>query len=186
MMARFTRIAFAVSLIIFGVAGCAGHPRLTPPFIKISVQPSSITVAVESMTSFTAVFSPGMPQGGSLSWSVSPANGGTITSSGVYTAPATPGNYTIVATWTPSSPAAGSVISGSAVVQVLSAPGAELNIDLIQASGGVQVLGTIQNSAVIGQIVPSVVSTNSDDNGSVQSRSGFTIPVACTPRGNPC
>jgi hypothetical protein len=87
------------------------------------------------------------------------------------------GNYTVVATWTPSVPASGAPVSASAAVDVLAPPqpGAELNPDLIQASGAIQASGTLQNAAVVGQLVPAVVST--DANESVEVLSGFTVPV---------
>ena len=181
------RIALALPLIILGLAGCGSRGGFPNPFSSVSVNPPSITVAAGSITTFTAVFTPSLPQGGSLTWAVNPANGGTISSAGVYTASATAGNYAVVATWTPSSPVGGTSISGSATVKVLPVPqlGAELNTDLIQASGAIQVFGTIQNSAVVGQVVPSVISTDPNDNGNVEVRSGFAIPV-CTPKGNPC
>jgi hypothetical protein len=60
--------------------------------------------------------------------------------------------------------------------------GAELNTDLTQASGAIQIFGRIQNAAIVGQLVPSLIST--DTNDSVQVRSGFTIPVGCTESDN--
>ena len=177
---------------ILGLAGCAGgspySPASSPPPVNVSLSlnPSSITVAAGSATIFTAFFTPSSPNGGSLTWSVNPANGGTITSTGDYTASATPGNYTVVAKWTPSNPVAGTTISGSAVVEVLPLPqmGAELNTDMTQASGAIQVFGSIQNAAIVGQLVPSVIST--DPNDSVQARSGFTIPQVCLVSDNSC
>jgi hypothetical protein len=132
------------------------------------------------------LFTPSRPDGGSLTWSVNPASGGTITSAGVYTASGTAGNYSVVATWTPSNPAAGTAIGGSAAVVVLPPvqPGAELNTDLVQASGAIQISGTVQNAAIVGQPVPSAISTGLS--GTVQIRSGFTIPVVCPGSNNSC
>ena len=114
-----------------------------------------------------------------MTWSVNPADGGTITSSGDYTASTRAGSYTIVATWTPANSAAGTTTSGSAAVEVLPVPQpeAELNTDVILASGAAQGSGTIQNAAVVGQVVPFVMST--DPEGDVQVSSGFPIPVVC-------
>ncbi len=96
------------------------------------------------------------------------------------------GNYSVIATWTPSGAAGGKITSGSATVQVLPAPqvGADLNPNLIQASGTIQVSNGIQNAGVMGQLVPSVTSTDSGNH--VQVRSGFTIPVDCTASGSNC
>lgn len=180
-----SRSPLVILLFVLGVAGCrnggGGFPG--PLSITVSVSPVSTTVPAGSLTAFTPLFSPTSPQGGTLTWSVNPANGGTVTSAGVYTAPGAAGSYIVTATWTPSSPGAGSTISGSATVVVL--PPAqlegELNTNLVQASGGVQVFSVIQNSAVVGQPVPFMTST--DSSGNVQARSGFSIPV-CTTSGN--
>lgn len=175
----FNRIALALYSIILGLAGCGSDSPIQAArhsSFNVSVSPSSITVAAGSTTTFSAFFTPSHPEGGSLTWSVNPANGGTITSAGVYTASGTAGNYTVVAMWTPSNPVAGS-ISGSAAVKVLPPTqlGAELNTDLTEGSGAVQAFGPTQNAAIVGQLVPSLISTDPDDN--VQVRSGFTIPV---------
>ena len=188
MVRRLNAVALPLALIILGLTGCGGgfpNPKTTPSnvSVKISVNPSLITVAAGSTTTFTASFTPSPPRGGSLTWSVNPANGGTVTNAGVYTASATAGNYTVDATWTPSIPPGGASARGSATVKVLPVPqlGAELNTDLVQASGGIQVFSAVQNAAVVGQSVPSATST--DPTGNVQNRSGFTIPVC---ESGPC
>jgi len=178
-------------LLIAGLAGCGftssngGFPNPSPS-ASVSVNPSSAAVAAGSTVTFNAMFTPGIPAGGSLTWAINPASGGTITSSGVYTASGTAGTYSVVATWTPSNPAAAKIISGSASVEVLPAPqvGAELTPYLTQSSGAIQASSTIQNGAIAGQLVPSVISP--DPSGNVQVRSGFTIPVACTGSGTSC
>jgi hypothetical protein len=106
--------------------------------------------------------------------------GGTINSAGAYTASGTVGNYKVIATWTPSYPVRGAIISGLAAIDVLPPPqlGAELNPDLIQASGAIQVSGAIQNSTVVGQLVPAVISTGPND--IVEVLSGFNVPVPVT------
>ena len=178
----FRRLALALPLIVIGFAGCGGgyaNPNPGPPTPpKVSINPASVIVAAGSNTTFTAVFTPAAPQGGSLTWTVIPATGGTITSAGVYTASATAGNYSVVATWT-SSDLTGTTSSGSATVEVLPVPqqGAVLNTDLVQASGAAQVSSTVQNVGITGQIIPSVISA--DPNNNVQVRSGFTPPVPC-------
>lgn len=187
-----SRISLALPLIILDLAGCGGgvsNPQASsPPLfeVSISVDPSLTTVAAGSTTVFTAVFTPMRPEAGSLTWSVYPANGGTITEGGEYTASPTAGNYTVVATWTPANRAVGNRISGSAKVEVLPPPqlGAELNTDLTQASGAVQGFGSIQNGAIVGQLVPSVISMDPTDR--VQVRSGFPIPVECTGPNKSC
>ncbi len=187
-MDRLIQLTLALSITL-ALAGCGGgfpDPVSKSPTYTISVSPSSATLLAGSTATFTALFTPSRPDAGSLTWSVSPAKGGTITNAGVYTASPTEGNYNVVATWTPSTPAAGATISASAAITVLPPPqpGAELNTDLTEASGAVQLSGTIQNAAVVGQLVPSVTSTNF--NGNVQTPSGFTSPVVCTGSTNSC
>jgi len=178
--------------MILGLAGCGftssrgGFPNPGAASVSVYVNPASITVAAGATATFTALYTPSAPAGGSLTWAVNPANGGTITNSGVYTASGTVGNYSVIATWTPSGAAGGKITTGSATVEVLPAPqvGAELNPNLIQASGTVQVSNGSQNAGVIGQLVPSIASTDSGNN--VQVRGGFTIPVDCTASGSNC
>ena len=178
-MRCFARIALALPAVVLSIVGCAGSfPNPESP-TAVSVNPPSITVAAGSATTFAAVFTPNSPDGGSLTWSVNPASGGTITDAGVYTAPGTAGSYRVVATWTPASSSAGGKITGSAIVNVLPAAqlGAALNPDLVQASGVSQGNGLIQNGAIVGQSDAFLISV--DPNGDVQVRSGFAIPVAC-------
>jgi hypothetical protein len=180
------RIDLLLLLIVLGLAGCSGvSPSPKTLSIKISVNPSSITVAAGSTATFAAVFTPSSPEGGSLTWSVNPANGGTISDAGVYIASGTAGNYSVVATWTPARSSTDRKISGSATVDVLPAPqlGAALNPGLVQASEVSQGNGLIQNSAIVGQSNAFVISA--DPNGNIQMRSGFAIPVAC-PANSSC
>jgi hypothetical protein len=172
--------------MILGLACCAGPVKSRLPPVELSVDPSSAIVAEGSATRFTAIFTPGSPGDGSLSWSVVPINGGTITSEGVYTASSTAGRYAIVATWTPTHILLGSSASGSARVEVhpVAQLRAELNPDMVQASGALQTNGVIQNGVIIGQSVPSVTST--DSNGNIQVRSGFTPPIPCTESNTDC
>jgi hypothetical protein len=180
-------MGLALTLLIPTLVDCGsgsssetGFPNPRPLPVKLTVNPSSIAVVAGSTTAFTV--SPSPSQGVSLAWSVSPASGGTITNSGVYTASQTAGQCFVVATWIPSTPSAGSAITGSAAVTVL-APVA-LNTDLTQAGGAVQGSGTIQNSVIVGQLVPSVNST--DPSGNTQVRTGLSIPVPCTGSSPSC
>lgn len=164
----------------------SGFPGPGPATSAVTVNPPSVTVAEGSTTTFAAAYAPEAPTGGSLTWSVVPVTGGTITNGGVYTASATAGTYGIIATWTPSNGATSAAISGSATVVILPAPqiGAQLDPNFVQASGGFQTAGTIQNGVVIGQLLPSVIS--SDPSGNIQTRSGFTVPVACLGSTSDC
>ncbi len=176
------RIALMFPWAILGLASCSNPPHPT----EISINPSFVVVIADSTTTFTAVLTSGLPQSGSLTWSVAPASGGTITSRGVYTASGTAGHYTVVATWTPTNGGASAISSDLASVEVLRVPqqDSELNSDMVQASGAIQAYGTIQNAAIVGQPFPSVISM--DPNGDVQVRSGFAPPVACRGSSTVC
>jgi uncharacterized protein YjdB len=171
-------IALALLCFIFALGGCSSgaNPFVHPP--ELSITPASATVAAGSTATFTAVFSPSEPTGSSLAWAVTPASGGTITSAGVYTAPATVGKYTVVATWT--ARGGDGKVTASASVEVIAPQQADsaINPDMVQASGATQTGGTVQIGSVVGQSVPSVIS--SDPNGDVQVGSGFVPPITCT------
>jgi len=169
-------LAFVISILTS--CGNGSHlenasPNPTPVALKLTVDPASASVAPRSTTTFTA--SPGAPPGFVLVWSVSPISGGTITSSGIYTAPEKPGNYSVIATWVPTNSSTGNNISSSSAVTVLSpiAP----NTDLAQASGALQISGPIQNAVIIGGAVPAVKSI--DPTGKTQVQSGFPVPLPC-------
>jgi hypothetical protein len=184
-MKGLSRIAFVLPLVVLGFTGCREAGNAPSGFASmVSVSPSSMTVAAGSTSRFTASFTPSLAEGGTVTWSVNPANGGTITNAGVYTASATAGKYTVVATWT--NPFVGTTMSSSATVEVLPVPQTEavLNTDFVGASGTAQAYGSIQNTAIAGQLVPSMTST--DASGNVQTRSGFTIPDVCAGSDTSC
>ena len=117
----FSRMVFALSLgLLFLPTGCADPS--TTAIRSASSAPSSVSVAIVPSTAT-------VPEGGSLSflatvngvantavtWSVQVgATGGSITNSGVYTAPNTLGTYTVVAT-----SVADATASASAVVTIV-------------------------------------------------------------------
>jgi hypothetical protein len=82
----------------------------------------------------------------------------------------------VVASWLPSNPLTGKPTTGSASVNVLQPT--PPSTDLTQASGVIQTSGSIENAAIAGERLETVVST--DPSGNTQSRSGFPVPVPCT------
>ena len=174
-------VTFALTFVVVGLADCGsgsatenGFPNPKPLPVTLTVEPSPITVAAGSTTTFSA--SPGPPPGFSVVWSVSPATAGTITNSGVFTASGAAASGTVVATWLPSNPLTGKPTTGSASVTVLQP--APPSTDMTQASGVIQISGSIENAAIAGEGLGTVVST--DPTGNTQSRSGFPVPVPCT------
>lgn len=63
--------------------------------VTVTVAPSAITLAPGASASFTANVENAANDG--VSWTLEPAGCGTITDAGVYTAPAMPGECTVVA-----------------------------------------------------------------------------------------
>ena len=179
--ARRVLVVFALTFVVASLADCGsgsatenGFPNPKPLPVSLTVVPSAATVAPRSTTTFSA--SPSPPQGFSVVWSVSPATAGTITNAGIFTASQTAASGLVIATWLPSDPSTGKPITGSASVTVLqpSPP----STDMTQASGVVQTSGSIENAAIAGERLGSVVST--DASGNTQLTSGFSVPIPCT------
>jgi large repetitive protein len=121
----FSRMGFALSLgVLFLPTGCDPSTSATPSAFSSSA-PSSVSVAIVPSTAT-------VPEGGSLSflatvkgmanttvtWSVQEGKtGGSITSSGLYTAPNTVGTYHVVAT-----SVADATAGASAVVTIVEPP----------------------------------------------------------------
>ncbi len=78
-------------------SGTATVTVSTTPVISVTVSPLSVTVQTSAMQQFTATVTGSSNQ--NVTWSVQAGGaGGTITSSGLYTAPASAGTDTVVAT----------------------------------------------------------------------------------------
>ena len=71
--------------------------QVTVGAVSVTISPATVTIAEGTTTTFTAEVTGASNQ--AVLWSVEGGDGnGTITSSGVYTAPARPGTFTVVAT----------------------------------------------------------------------------------------
>lgn len=102
----------AVAVLSLAVATFAGPPLAAASGISVSVSPASVTLPAGANLTFDA--SVAGTSNSAVSWSVSEgANGGTISSTGAYTATQTVGTYHVVAT-----SQADSSASGTAVVRV--------------------------------------------------------------------
>src|ERR1700730_3559816 len=108
---------FFLSIILF-VSACGGGSSTAPPssLISVSVTASKSTVLIGQTVTFTATVTGTMNT--AVTWSVSGGpNNGTISATGVYTAPATvptPAKVTVIAT-----SQADSTKSGSAIITVV-------------------------------------------------------------------
>jgi Galactose oxidase, central domain len=113
----FSRMVFALSLsLLFLPTGCANPSASAPPSassaVSVAINPSAATVTEGGSLSFLATVKGAADT--RVTWSVQVgATGGSITSSGVYTAPNTLGAYSVVAT-----SVADATASASAVVTI--------------------------------------------------------------------
>lgn len=186
-MTRATIGLFFLPIVLF-FSGCSGSSSTAPPssLVSVTVTAPQSTVAVGQTLTFTATVTGTNNQG--VTWSVS--GGGTISSIGVYTAPATvpnPAKVTVTAT-----SQADSTKSGSATITVVSASAVQVSVQPATASvsdfrtqqftatvtgssntavtwqvngvtGGSQKFGFISSTGLF--VAPSAVPTKSDGQG---------------------
>jgi len=89
-----------IAILLFAalLAGCGGGgSNSTPPPAPVTVSVSGLSAPMNTGASHTFTASVKNSSNQGVTWSVIEANGGSITQSGVYTAPATPGTYTVKA-----------------------------------------------------------------------------------------
>lgn len=162
--------AITLASLLLVTLGCGGTNRVTGDRVNtvnqvMTVSPLQATVSPGQTVQFTATF----PWGGSATWSVVPATGGSFNASGLFTASATPGKYRIVANWN------GDVrYTAMAQATVLPAPlPADSTPNVVSASGQQQssATGQIQNAAVVGEFVPAKQAAGAS--GTVEIRHGF-------------
>ncbi|MGC1452671.1 MAG: hypothetical protein WA830_21790, partial [Candidatus Sulfotelmatobacter sp.] len=96
------------------LAGCGGSNSGTQPAAQLSVSVSGVAAPLNTGASHTFTASVSNSANQAVTWSVVEPGGGSITHSGVYTAPSTPGTYTVKAT-----AAADSSASGTSPVPVV-------------------------------------------------------------------
>ena len=77
--------------------GGTSNSTLLAVHLAVSVSPLSPQVALAGQLNFTAAVVPAAT-GPAVTWSLQETNGGTITATGLYTAPSVPGTYHVVAT----------------------------------------------------------------------------------------
>ena len=150
--------------------GCGGADRVTGDRAATINQVMTVSPAVASLSAgqslqFTAV----IPWGGTATWSVVPATGGTFTPAGLFTASTTAGSYRIVAMWN------GDVrYTAMAQATVLPPPPPAVSRpDIAAASGSQQgsASGQVQNAAVVGE--PVVAARSADGSATAKVRHGY-------------
>lgn len=84
------------SLLLAFACGGGGGGSSPAPSVTVSVSPATVTLTTNGTQTFTATV--GNTTNTAVTWSVVEGGGGSITSGGAYTAPATPGTYHVKAT----------------------------------------------------------------------------------------
>jgi len=163
-ISRANILVFAIfSLPILLLAGCSvfGSPNASTPSIKLSVLPASASLKPRNTQQFTVSVTGTFNT--RVTWS---ATGGTVSASGVYTAPTTPGSYVVTATSN-----ADKAVSASAAVTV----NAGISISISPASASILVNGRRQFTATVSGVSNTAV-TWSASGGSVSSSGLYTAP----------
>jgi hypothetical protein len=194
------------SAIILFFTGCGGGSIKTPTQVAVTVAPSTATVVVGQMQPFSATVSGTTNM--AVTWSVNGGSGnGTISSAGLYTAPATvpsPAAVTVTATsqadTTKFAPATVTVTATGSGVQVTVQPAAAsvsnfrtqqfmatvtgsantaVTWKVNGTAGGSQKLGFISSSGLY--VAPSGVPTHSDGKGNTVTT---TVTVTAVSQAN--
>ncbi len=167
------RFLLPASALLLALA-CGGGDRITGDRAAtvgqvMSISPAVATLAPGQTVQYTAT----TPWGGSATWSVVPAIGGTFTPNGLFTASSTQGSYRIVAMWN------GDVrYSATAQATILPPPPPTTSKpDVVSASGSQQgsASGQVQNASVVGEAVP--VHSAADASATRQVRHGYDPSV---------
>lgn len=169
-MSRFaSRCLLPASALLLALA-CGGGDRITGDRTAtvgqvMTISPAVATLAPGQTVQYTAT----TPWGGTASWSVVPATGGTFSSTGLFTASSTQGSYRIVAMWN------GDVrYSATAQATILPPPPPTTSKpDVVSASGSQQgsASGQVQNAAVVGEGIPA--HSAADASATRQVRHGY-------------
>jgi hypothetical protein len=128
------RLRMRTAVLLLGAAclsGCGGGSVAAP--LSLPSPPVTVTVVGPSAvlntgSSFTLTATVHNASNSAVTWSVVEAGGGSITATGVYTAPATPGTYTVKAT-SESDPNASGTAPVPVVIPVVHIPGYDVGVD---------------------------------------------------------
>jgi hypothetical protein len=145
------------------------------PVVTVSVSPGTAAVRVGGTAAFTAAVT-GTTSGQStaVTWSVQESGGGTVDSSGHYTAPATPGTFHVVAT-----SLADTSKQASAAVTV--SPNIAVSVTPATAStttGGTATFSATVTGTTSGQSTAVTWTVQESGGGSVDSSGHYTAPGA--------
>src|SRR6202521_2466686 len=110
------------------LSGCGGGSAPAPPSPLVTVTVVGPSAVLNTGSSFTLTATVHNASNNAVTWSVVEAGGGSITAAGVYTAPATPGTYTVKAT-SQSDPSASGTAPARVVIPVGHVPGYDVGVD---------------------------------------------------------
>jgi hypothetical protein len=153
-----------------------GQGTPPPASIAVTVNPSAPSTAILGTISFQAsVTGTTAAQSTAVTWSVQEAAGGTVTSSGVYTAPAVSGTYHVVAT-----SAADPTKTGTATVTVTPTPVIAVSTSpnpVLVAPSGTQTFTATVTGLTVGQSAAVTWSVQEPGGGTVSSSGVYTAPA---------
>ena len=169
-------LLITLTLIHSGCGGAAGAGSTTTPktsgaagTVSVSVAPTSTTLAVNGTVQFTATV--GGTSNTAVSWSVA-SGGGTVSSSGVYTAPASAGTATVMAT-----SVADPSKTATATVTITAASGSTISVGISPNSTTLTTGGTRQFTATVSGSTNTAVTWSVASGGGTVSTSGlYTAP----------
>ena len=151
-----------LSLLILSLAGCGvSGTHVATPTVTLSLSPTFVSLSAGGTQQFTATVSGATNT--AVTWS---ASGGSISSSGLYTAPSTTGTYTVKAT-----SVADSTASASAQATVSS----PITVSISPKSAAMPINGTQQFTATVSGTTNTAV-TWSASGGSISSSGLYTAP----------
>lgn len=179
-------LAFCAAGLIW-ISGCGSggstpppNPTPTPSSNGLEIFPSTASVPVGAQVNFTG-YVPSQPTA-SVTWAVSGSSGGSITSSGVYTAPASvpsPAQVAVTAT--------SGGFTATAVVTITAAQGVTVTPAAASIPAGSQATFTaMQNGAAATGVTWEVNGTAGGDgvHGTIDSNGTYTAPLSPPPGGS--
>lgn len=163
-----------VASLVFAVVivSCGGGAEPAGQGIFVDVVPSQVDVAPNGTVSFAAAVTGTVDT--SVTWSVAETGGGMVDATGVYTAPATTGQYHVRA-----ASRANSAVVGEATVTVTQAPALSVSVNpsstMVVVNGSATFSATVYNAAD-----PSVTWSLQETSGcgSITQGGVFTAPAA--------
>jgi hypothetical protein len=125
---RMHAVLLSATAFLSGCGGGGVSAPYSPPPPPVTVTVVGPSTVLNTGSSFTLTATVRNTSNNAVTWSVVEAGGGSITAAGVYTAPATPGTYTVKAT-SESDPMASGKAPVPVVIPVGHIPGYDVGVD---------------------------------------------------------